>query len=256
MTDRINPNRFYVYIHRRCDTNEVFYVGKGSNGRSHSVKGRSAWWTAVYEKCGRTVEFVEVGLTEDDAFDLETETIKFYRECGHTLCNLTDGGEGVSGYKPTPEVSAKISDAVSKEVLCSNGMVFKSCREAAKWLGKEGAATQISRCCRREKRTSHGHVWRYTTDCDDLKDALESGKNAFHDTVHRYSKERPTKRITVYCSNGMIFESVKSATEWLSSVIGRKAHSPSVSRCCRNKRNSLYGYKFSYEDIFSCQMSE
>lgn len=90
-------NDYYVYLHRRNDSNEVFYVGKGRRYRSTVYCNRNKWWLAIANKHGFTVEYVEKGLSESDAYDLEVETIKFYRECGHTLCNLSDGGEGGNG---------------------------------------------------------------------------------------------------------------------------------------------------------------
>lgn len=100
MTKQKDPNRFYVYLHRRGDNNEVFYVGKGCGKRAIATKGRNSWWTRVYEKYGRVVEYLEKGLTQDDALALEMETILFYRACGHQLCNLTGGGDGgVDGPK-------------------------------------------------------------------------------------------------------------------------------------------------------------
>jgi hypothetical protein len=90
-------NDYYVYLHRRNDTNDVFYIGKGRGYRSRTKDNRNKWWLAIVAKHGYTVEYVEKGLTEYDAYNLEVETIKFYRECGYKLCNLTDGGEGGSG---------------------------------------------------------------------------------------------------------------------------------------------------------------
>lgn len=104
-------NDYYVYIHRRGDNNEVFYVGKGKGKRSTSRKNRNKWWISIVAKYGYTVEILECELGESSAFDLEVETIKFYRECGHILCNLTDGGEGASGRIHTSEAKAKISAA-------------------------------------------------------------------------------------------------------------------------------------------------
>lgn len=90
-------NDYYVYLHRRGDNNEVFYIGKGRGYRAKTRWGRNRWWTAIVTKHGFTVEFVEKGMTEDDAHTLEIETIKFYRECNHPICNLCEGGEGTSG---------------------------------------------------------------------------------------------------------------------------------------------------------------
>lgn len=97
MTSVGKHNDYYVYIHRRNDTNEVFYIGKGRRYRACVSCNRNKWWLAIVKKHGFTIEYVEKGLSEDDAYDLEVETIKFYRECGHKICNLTDGGEGGSG---------------------------------------------------------------------------------------------------------------------------------------------------------------
>lgn len=90
-------NDYYVYLHRRGDNNEVFYIGKGRKYRSTTKANRNQWWLSIVTKCGFTVEYVETGLSEESAYDLEIETIKFYRENNHTLCNLTDGGEGGTG---------------------------------------------------------------------------------------------------------------------------------------------------------------
>lgn len=87
---------YYVYLHRRGDNNEVFYVGKGRGRRSTTTSGRNKWWKNVYNKHGFSVEHVETGLCEEDAFSLEVELIKFYKENNHVLCNITCGGEGCS----------------------------------------------------------------------------------------------------------------------------------------------------------------
>ena len=93
-TDGIEQNIYYVYLHRRLDTNDVFYVGKGKGRRAYEKFSRNRWWLAIVEKVGFTVEMVEINLFEHDAFLLEVETIKFYKGCGYKLCNLTNGGEG------------------------------------------------------------------------------------------------------------------------------------------------------------------
>jgi hypothetical protein len=100
-------NVYYVYIHRRGDNNEVFYVGKGKGNRAYNTVGRNNYWKNIYKKCGRKVELVEVDISEQSAFDLEMELIKFYRESGHTLANLTNGGEGASGCVRSEESTDK-----------------------------------------------------------------------------------------------------------------------------------------------------
>jgi hypothetical protein len=62
-----DPSRadFYIYLNVHHDTGErvPFYVGKGSNGRADSVKGRNPFWYRVAAKHGYTTEIVESTMT-------------------------------------------------------------------------------------------------------------------------------------------------------------------------------------------------
>lgn len=93
-------DRFYIYEHKRRDTGAVFYVGKGSSSRIKSKQGRNSWWRAIVEKAGG-YDAVKVldGLDEEMAHLCEIERIDQLRKIGLTLCNLTDGGEGMAGFK-------------------------------------------------------------------------------------------------------------------------------------------------------------
>lgn len=82
---------YYVYQHRRLDTGEVFYVGKGCDDRAWSVEGRNHLWRRIAADCGRRVEIVRVGLSEKDAFDLERRMIFELRSAGVQLANIQDG---------------------------------------------------------------------------------------------------------------------------------------------------------------------
>lgn len=98
---------FYVYLHKKATTGEVFYVGKGTNWRAWNRMQRNKFWKRVVEKHGRIVEIVEKDIQEWYAHELEIDLIAYYgrRDQGlGTLVNLTDGGEGSSGYKHTDAV--------------------------------------------------------------------------------------------------------------------------------------------------------
>jgi len=91
---------FYVYVHRKATTGEVFYVGKGKGRRAYITSARSDWWHRTVKKHGHVVEIVAYGLQEWYAFELEVELIALYgrRDRGDgVLLNVTDGGEGASG---------------------------------------------------------------------------------------------------------------------------------------------------------------
>jgi hypothetical protein len=91
---------YYVYLHRKKTTGDVFYVGKGHANRAWSSSGRSTHWKSVVNKHGLVVEIVESNLQEWAAFELECALIALHgrMETGHgLLINHTDGGDGASG---------------------------------------------------------------------------------------------------------------------------------------------------------------
>jgi hypothetical protein len=95
---------YYVYFHRRNDTNAVFYVGKGKDRRAWSKGSRNKHWKHITEKHGYTVELVEEGLTEKQSFEREmfyVDSLGF-----ENLVNLTVGGNTTTGYSHTDETRA------------------------------------------------------------------------------------------------------------------------------------------------------
>jgi len=107
----------YVYTHTRLDTNEVFYVGIGTQenykraSRSHN---RNNYWNNIVKKCGWKVDIVFDKLTWDEACKKEVELIKKYGRVDlgtGTLVNLTEGGEGAIGRVVKEETRYKMSKA-------------------------------------------------------------------------------------------------------------------------------------------------
>lgn len=87
-------NRFYVYEWYNKDTGEVFYVGKGTADRYKSVTGRNNYFLNYYNKHNCDVRKIKDNLLEDEAFELEIDTIAKYRSVSQCKCNLSNGGEG------------------------------------------------------------------------------------------------------------------------------------------------------------------
>lgn len=106
---------FYVYLHRKATTDEVFYIGKGKDDRAYDMgTDRSNHWNSVVKKYGRTVVFVQTGLQEWYAHELEMDLIAYHgrKDIGlGLLINKTDGGEGTSGYVYTQEDLKRMSDS-------------------------------------------------------------------------------------------------------------------------------------------------
>jgi hypothetical protein len=102
---------YYIYQHKSTDTNEIFYVGKGKDKRFCDKNKRGRYWKFYVDKHGFVPEIIKDGMDEELAFLAEMECIDAYRKRGIKLINLTDGGEGCSGYsmRHTEEQKAKWS---------------------------------------------------------------------------------------------------------------------------------------------------
>jgi len=113
---------FYVYEHTRKDTDKVFYVGKGQGKRAHSTHHRNQYWHNIVNKAkGFLVSFVCKDIDEELALLVEIERIDQFKKLGYKLCNLTEGGDGSSGYKHTKESLQKIGQA-SKAFMTGRAM--------------------------------------------------------------------------------------------------------------------------------------
>lgn len=77
---------YYVYEYFIKDTNEIFYVGKGRDNRFKD-SNRNDVFTRICESYKVDVRKIRTGLTEQEAFDLEEETIKSYLDSGKFLAN-------------------------------------------------------------------------------------------------------------------------------------------------------------------------
>lgn len=126
---------YYIYTHIRNDTNEPFYVGKGKGRRCFTKKGRNDHWHRVVNKYGYQVKIVAENLDEELAFLAEAECIDLYKRLGYKLVNMTDGGEGASGYQHTDEHKAKLIGNEYWKLVKVNGFLGKthSDEQKAKW---------------------------------------------------------------------------------------------------------------------------
>ena len=94
---------FYTYAHY-TPQGRLFYIGKGQGDRAYAFYQRGIYWKNIVQKYGTpNVEILANWDVEQDAFDHEKLLISCFKDMGYKLANLTDGGEGTSGYKHTAE---------------------------------------------------------------------------------------------------------------------------------------------------------
>jgi hypothetical protein len=87
---------YYIYIH--TFSNNTKYVEKGKDRRAYSFYNRNKYWNNLHAKYGKPrVHIIKSNMAEQDAFFLEKALIEVLHEAGITLCNITIGGEGLSG---------------------------------------------------------------------------------------------------------------------------------------------------------------
>ena len=135
-------NKYYIYMHTKIGDTLPFYVGKGKGNRAYDKFKRSNYWKNV-AKDGYTIKLFE-NLSEHHAFELEIAFIKLYgrRDLGTgCLVNLTDGGEGTSGWQKkniSDEYRKKLSDAQKGKTYSDESKIKMSKAKLGKtpWKGK------------------------------------------------------------------------------------------------------------------------
>jgi len=103
---------YYTYAHLTKDTNQIFYIGKGTGSRAFEKgKDRNSHWSAVVNKHGEYyATILAYWDTEQEAYDHEKLLISSLTDIGYYLTNKTPGGEGIpKGYKFSEETKKKMS---------------------------------------------------------------------------------------------------------------------------------------------------
>lgn len=93
--------KYYVYIWKIKETNEVFYVGKGCNNRVTSMKNRNKYFKHIRQKYECDYEIVKYFDNEKDAYNYELELGKYYKSIGQAKASYAFGSENKELSKET-----------------------------------------------------------------------------------------------------------------------------------------------------------
>ncbi|MEI8286754.1 MAG: NUMOD3 domain-containing DNA-binding protein [Actinomycetes bacterium] len=133
VTKQSISHAFYTYAHINKDTNKIFYIGKGAKNRYKSIARRNKYWHNIVKKYGFNAEILAYWASEKEAFDHEMLLISCFKDMGYKLANMTDGGEGISGYKHSQENKLKMSKkTLSKETKIKIGLAHLGMKRSDK----------------------------------------------------------------------------------------------------------------------------
>jgi hypothetical protein len=157
---------FYVYAYKRED-GTPYYVGKGKGKRAWTNQGRFV--SKPRDK--NRITLLATNLSEPEAFEWEEDLISLLGRIDlgtGCLHNLTNGGDGSSGYTHKESTKAKIGEALKgkpnpskrKPVMClETGVVFESIQLASEWAGVY--YTVVSKAANGQIPRAGGYHWQF-----------------------------------------------------------------------------------------------
>ena len=264
MADSIEPishNNFYVYEHIRLDNNTCFYVGKGKGKRSDIVS-RNEHHDRISKKYGHAVVIIADNLTEEEAFNLERETIEDYvfnlgygidiegyRDFSNKkyLTNCTWGGEGSSGYNFSEDIKMKISNSLKGNIVSEETKKKQSNSQKERWKNtsnerKEELRNIFSKNVKKywdnvdkeakKERFKHVSETRIKNETAKGKNNPMYGKHHSKETIEKLSKK------VINITTGEIFNSIKDGAKKYGLIPN------SISQCCSGRYKTSGGFKW------------
>lgn len=229
-----NINNYYVYTHIDPRTNEIRYVGKGNRDRAYRINsGRSGhhknWLKQLKLLDLRPIILIlEKDLEEKQALLREKELILEYRNKGLKLTNLTDGGDGMSGHKPSEETKRKISES---RMGIKNPMFGRVAHnrgvppsEESKRKNSESHLGKISPNKGRpmleatKKKLSEGRIGKKSSEETKRKISIsQTGRKSSEETKKKLSRSKmgnkSRSKQVIDIVNGFVWDSVKEAAD-------------------------------------------
>ena len=237
-----------VYVHKKKNTNDVFYVGIGrKESRAYCKHKRTNLWRKIVAKYGYDVQITHYDVCWEEASCIEKYLISLYGRIDNNtgiLANMTDGGDGTIGKRHTSETKIKISnkakDRLSKKEF--HPMFGRKQSEQSiqknrlSQLGEKGFYYGV-------KGKNHPKYGLKPTErhIEILKQRMKGVNNPNYG--NKGAKCKVSKKITsfkdgIYKNYGSIIEASKELN----------ISETSISKCCKKLKYSTKGFRFKYQD--------
>lgn len=189
----------FVYIHKKANSEEIFYVGKGKKRkgrfeRAYVLSKRNLLWNNTVKKYGLKVEIFASCKTDLAAQEIEKDLINKLgrRDKGlGILVNMTEGGDGHCGIIIS-------EDLREKRRINARGKRSKAWCDSIKKSRKNGGNGGVVKLG--DKLPSW---WR-----DRISKSVSGSKNGM---FGRSGLKSPVSKIVIDTSTGVIFPSISSA---------------------------------------------
>lgn len=230
--------KHYLYTHLRLDTNEIFYVGIGTKYNHNKdytrAKARGSQRNTIWRGITSRSNHKVIILFESDDYQLikqkEIELIAKYGQIiknNGTLCNLTDGGDGLLGVRNY--------DIIKPVYLYYNtGEFFKGFEayaDATKFLKTTKSIVHLSID---KDHLVKGYILK-SFKTDNVEPILN---------IKDKLKKRLSKPVYQFDLDGNLIK------EWISSSEASRALKISgghIRDCCLNKQKKFKGFVWKYE---------
>lgn len=281
LIEEIGFGNYYLYCYVRLDTNKPFYIGIGTKiqrgnksiyQRAFSKAGRNKYWKHIVNRHPCEVNI----LLESNSYDFikqkEIEFIALYgrKDIGQgSLVNVTNGGEGIRGYKmtkehiekwklsrkkyrPSPETKFKqsLSSHLAKKAFeySLDGTFLKEWRTVTEaclfYCGKKKGS--IARAIRGQKKDykSHNRYWSF--DKLDFFKPPPVVKKKRNINLEKFQEtwRKKSELIEVVCIKTGCVSIWESAIDFLRD--NPKFSRKGISACCTGKKRTHLGHTFKY----------